>query len=135
GMSTVIEAVNFTLSDGAKIDPTTGIIQITMSYANGRFGSNSDPSSLDVFVSPPTASASHTFFGMVRDGLGSITINQVAKTVTYTYTVGDLDSEVSGSWLFVLAFPTGGGGGGGGGIVSPGLVLNVVAGVRAAGLT
>ena len=135
-MSTIIESANFTLANGDSLDPGTGKITVTFSYANAQFGctigvGGCDPSLLDVFVEPPTSS---TFRGIVQDFGEPVTVDTIAKTVTADVNVGTSGGgQTSGSWLIVLAFAGGSPGGGGGGvIVNPSLVIDAAAALTSA---
>jgi hypothetical protein len=132
-MSTVIEAVNFTLANGASIDPGTGVIHVVFSYANTELGcpiATCSPTLLDVFIEPP---ASGTFRGIVQDFGEPVTVDTLAQTVTADINVGTSGGgQTSGSWKIVLAFASGSPGGGGGGpVIHPSsLVIDALAGFQ-----
>jgi hypothetical protein len=140
--NTVIETASFTLANGATISPGS-MEHIVLSYANSQLKCviapvlGCDTSHLTLWISPPTASPFHTFVEVAAypgnpGGLPVETIDTVAHTISFDADLTSFDSSASGSWLFVLAFETNGAvGGASGGIVSPGLVLDILAGLGA----
>ncbi|QUC64802.1 hypothetical protein NsoK4_00490 [Nitrosopumilus sp. K4] len=108
----VVNPVDLTLSSGT----TASDITITISYANGILG---DPA-----LFPPNllkmayrTSSAGTFTEIAS------TIDFSAKTLTNTAQPSAIEGQ------YVIGFNTGCSGGGGGGLVSPGLVVNALAGI------
>ena len=131
GFSTVIESANFTLANGASLNPGS-TEHIVISYANSQLGCLVDPlagcntNNLSLWVSPPTASPFHTFVE-VADA-STVTNDPISQTISFNTDLTTLDGSANGSWLFVLAFDTGGIGGGGGGVVRAGLIVDALLG-------
>jgi len=120
----VIHAVKIDLTDGAT--KTASDFTVKLSYANGVFLPLDDVSLLQMYYRETGQGGwkkvTDNFFvdpGSFDFGGNTITSNPSAQAPAVSMGEGD----------YVLGFPTGLGGGGGGGLVSPGLVVNALAGL------
>jgi len=127
---TVTHPITMTVSGEAN----TKSVTVTMSYANavltGATQNSSPP--IDPSLFPPSLLkiGFRTSDGDANGFLESITVNTSAKTVTGT---NDLSLTGASSGQYILGFDGGCSGGGGGGLVSPGLVVNALAGIGGIG--
>ncbi len=113
-------------------EANTKSVTVTMSYANALLTGATTSSALDPSLFPPSL-LQIGFRTSNGDGIGilkSISVNTAAKTVTGT---NDLTFTGESSGQYILGFNVGCAGGGGGGLVSPGLVVNALAGIVGSG--
>jgi len=113
----VTHPIVMTVTGEANLKPVT----VTMSYANALL-TGVDPTLLKIAYRPDA---------LTGTGFLVSTVDEVAKTVTATKTSIILSATQSGH--YILGFDIGCPGGGGGGLVSPGLVVNALAGLVGAG--
>jgi len=129
-----IVVVTHPITMTASGDANTKSVTVTMSYANailtGAAQNSSPPLNPSLFPPSLLKIGFRTSDGDASGFLKSITVNTSAKTVTGT---NDLTFTGKSSGQYILGFDGGCSGGGGGGLVSPGLVVNALAGIGGIG--
>jgi len=127
----ITHIAEISFSNGATQTSGTDM-EVIFSYANGLFNPGDDPALLQMYYREPGLG-----WKVIRvDDFPTLGFDSVAKTITSDpdqagFLPGFFDGVTQGQ--FILAFDTGGAGGGGGGLVSPGLVVNALAGIGGIG--
>ena len=120
-----------------KLTPTSGTISgkpdVTLSYSNANLTGGLDPLDLQVIYKAPSQSweplgvSCNTRIGLLQSCTGFF--DNTAKTITADPAGTGFDGITDYQGEYALGKDIGCGGGGGGGLVSPGLVVNALAGI------